>query len=58
MIDNKTPYEKLFNKKHDYGNMMSFSCLALASNPERTKDKFAYKGVSYVFLGSPVLKKD
>lgn len=57
MIQNHTPFEKLFNKKPNYSNLRSFGCLAMASNPERTTDKFAAKGVPCIFLGYPNSQK-
>ena len=56
-IKNMTPYEKLMGKKPDYNQLRSFGCLAFASNPTRTTDKFAPRGVPCVFLGYPSEQK-
>ena len=56
-INNKTPYELVFEKKPDYTLMKTFGCLALAYNPTSHKDKFKPRGVPCVFLGYPMNKK-
>ncbi|GJT76411.1 retrovirus-related pol polyprotein from transposon TNT 1-94 [Tanacetum coccineum] len=53
MLQHKTPYEVLLNKKHDYQFLRVFGCLAMASNPDRTADKFSPRGVPCLFLGYP-----
>lgn len=41
LLNNRTPYEVIFNKKPKYSSMKTFGCLAMASNPSRVGDKFA-----------------
>lgn len=45
MIHNKTPYVKLFDKRPNYVNMRAFGYLDMASNLEKTTDKFAPRGM-------------
>lgn len=40
----KTPYELLFNETPSYNDLRTFGCLAFASNPSQTTDKFAPRG--------------
>lgn len=54
VLGNKTLFEALFNHVLDYDRMRTFGCLAFASNPENTADKFKPRGVPCVFLGYPV----
>lgn len=53
VIDNKTPYEYLHGEPPTYDHLKIFGCLAFASNPELTTDKFSPRGVASVFLGYP-----
>lgn len=46
-----------FDEPPDYSTMKIFGCLAFASNPTLTTDKFAPRGVSFVFMGYPSLQK-
>ncbi|GKE78004.1 retrovirus-related pol polyprotein from transposon TNT 1-94 [Tanacetum coccineum] len=43
----KTPYELLLNEVPTNDHLRVFGCLAMASNPSRTTDKFAERGVPY-----------
>lgn len=56
-LNNKVPYELLFEEEVDYTGLRVFGCLAMMANPEPTTDKFARKAVPCVFLGYPSLKK-
>ncbi|CAH9121069.1 unnamed protein product [Cuscuta epithymum] len=51
LLDNKSPYELLFNKLPSYNQLRVFGCLCYAHNKERTGDKFAPRGLKCVFLG-------
>lgn len=53
VLNNKCPYELFYNAFVDYDALKSFGCLAFASNPEHTTDKFAARGVACVFIGYP-----
>ncbi|GJU93505.1 cysteine-rich receptor-like protein kinase 8 [Tanacetum coccineum] len=53
----KTPYEVLLQKKPVYEHLRVFGCLAMASNPDRTIDKFSPRGVPCLFLGYPQHQK-
>ena len=55
--ENVTPYEKLLQKTPPYQHMKVFGCLAFASNPIKTGDKFQPRGVPCVFLGYPATQK-
>jgi len=57
VLNNKTPFEMLMNESPTYDQFRTFGCLAIASNPSRTHDKFDSRGVPCVFLGYPHLKK-
>ncbi|KAL2904103.1 Retrovirus-related Pol polyprotein from transposon TNT 1-94 [Bienertia sinuspersici] len=57
ILDWKTPYEVLHKTKPKYDHLKPFGCLAVASNPSRTKDKFDARGVLCVFLGYPQTQK-
>lgn len=47
----------LFHKTPSYVNLRVFGCLAFASNPMRTIDKFQPRGVPCLFLGYPQNQK-
>lgn len=53
VIDNKTPYEVLYNLKPDYEYMRVFGCLAYYRSTETNGDKFEVRGRPGIFLGYP-----
>ncbi|GKC90760.1 cysteine-rich receptor-like protein kinase 8 [Tanacetum coccineum] len=53
----KTPYELLLNEVPTNDHLRVFGCLAMASNPSRTTDKFAERGVPCLFIGYPLHQK-
>lgn len=53
VLQNKTPYEALHKKEPDYSHLRVMGCLAFASNPEQSTDKFSPRGVPCVFMGYP-----
>jgi len=57
VLQNKTPFEILLQKTPAYDHLKVFGCLAMASNPSRSHDKFDPRGVPYLFLGYPSHKK-
>jgi len=57
VLHNKTPFEILLNDHPKYDHMKVFGCLARASNPSRTHDKFEPRGVPCLFLGYSLRQK-
>lgn len=55
-VQNKTPYDFLFHKKHDYSHIRIFGCLCYAHT--KPSDKFAPRSRRCVFLGYPSGRKD
>lgn len=53
ILNNNTPFECLYNKPSNYNHLRVTGCLAFASNPSHTTDKFQARGVPCVFLGYP-----
>ncbi|KAK1423454.1 hypothetical protein QVD17_18757 [Tagetes erecta] len=53
VIENKTPYEILYNRQPEYEHMRVFGCLAYYKNTETKGDKFEQRGRVGVFLGYP-----
>ncbi|GJR84409.1 putative RNA-directed DNA polymerase [Tanacetum coccineum] len=50
-IDNKTPFEILYEQKPKYEHMKVFGCLAFFQNTDIKGDKFEWRGKPSVFLG-------
>ncbi|GJW99595.1 putative RNA-directed DNA polymerase [Tanacetum coccineum] len=50
-IDNKTPFEILYEQKPKYEHMKVFGCLAYFRNTDTKGDKFEWRGKPGVFLG-------
>lgn len=57
VLQNKSPYELLYNSLPQYENLRVFGCLAFAYNPTNTSDKFDHRGVPCLFLGYPPHQK-
>lgn len=57
VINDKTPYEILFERYPEYDHMRVFGCLAYYKNTETNGDKFEPRGKPGVFLGYPPGKK-
>lgn len=53
VIENKTPYEILFNKKPTYEQLRVFGCLVYARDNKTGGDKFEDRGRAGVFVGYP-----
>lgn len=53
VIDDKTPFELVFNQKPDYENMRVFGCLTYYRNTDTRGDKFEERGMPGVFMGYP-----
>ncbi|CAH9100668.1 unnamed protein product [Cuscuta europaea] len=51
VLDNKSPYELLYNKIPVYSQLRVFGCLCYTHEPNTGGDKFAPRGVKCVFLG-------
>ena len=57
LLNNLTPYEKLFEEPVDYTVMKTFGCLAFAADLSNSGDKFGARGVPCAFVGYPFLQK-
>lgn len=57
ILNHKSTHEILFKELPDYDNLKIFGCLAFATNPSTTSDKFDHRGVPCVFVGYPVFQK-
>jgi len=57
VVQNKTPFEILMQQSPSYDHLRVFGCLAMASNPSRSHDKFNPCGVPCLFLGYPSQQK-
>lgn len=53
----KTPYETLHKEIPHYDHLRVFGCLAFASNPQFSTDKFHGRGIPCVHLGYPPTQK-
>ena len=57
LLQNKSPYEVMFQTKPKYHYLRTFGCLVMASNPSKQHDKFLERGVPCIFLGYPQTQK-
>ena len=57
VLNFKTPYELLYKEPPTYEHLRIFGCLAFATNPQFSTDKFDVRGIPYVHLGYPSTKK-
>ncbi|CAH9129000.1 unnamed protein product [Cuscuta epithymum] len=57
VIDNKSPYELLYNKIPIYSQLRVFGCLCYAHEPNNGGDKFGPRGVRCVFWDIPTHKR-
>lgn len=53
ILGNKTPYEILHTEEVSYDHLRAFGCLAFASNPATSTDKFISRRLPCVTLGYP-----
>ena len=53
ILNNKSPFEKLYGKLHSYEHLKVFGCLCFASTLVHHRSKFDPKSVPCVFLGIP-----
>lgn len=51
LLENKSPYEKLFKKEPDYQSLRVFGCLCYVSTYPKTRTKFSPRVKQSVFLG-------
>ncbi|XP_021755972.1 uncharacterized protein LOC110721148 [Chenopodium quinoa] len=57
LLQNKTPFEILFNKPPSFDAIRTFGCLCFAHNQKTNGDKFVSRSRKCVFVGYPFRKK-
>ena len=57
ILDNKTPYQLLFDKLHTFDNLKVFGCQCFASTISQTRHKFDSRAIKCIFLGFPSIVK-
>jgi len=57
VIQNLSPYEKLYGIPPSYEHLKSFRCLCFATSPKLGRDKFQSRAIPFIFLGYPYGKK-
>ena len=57
LLDNKSPYEVLFNTPPAYDTLCIFGCLCYAHNIKFKRDKFMSRSRKCLFVGYPQGKK-
>lgn len=57
ILENRSPYELLFQKPPDYSFLRVFGCLCFVTTPVQGRDKFQPRAKPCVFLGYPYGKK-
>lgn len=57
LLNNLSPYEKLFNKPPNINHMKTIGCLCYASTLSFDKHKFAPRAIKCIFLGYPFSQK-
>lgn len=51
LLDNKSPYELLYDKIPDYNSLRSFGCLCYVSTLSKGRTKFSNRAENGVFIG-------
>ena len=57
LLDNKSPYEVLFNTPPSYDTLRVFGCLCYTHNIKSKRDKFMSRSRECIFVGYPQGKK-
>ncbi|XP_074306152.1 uncharacterized protein LOC141641388 [Silene latifolia] len=57
LLEGKTPYEILYQKRPKLDNLKVFGCLCYVHNNEKPRDKFGERGKRRMFIGYPHSKK-
>nr|XP_009598282.1 uncharacterized protein LOC104094096 [Nicotiana tomentosiformis] len=53
VLNNKSPFELLYNKKPKYSQLKSFGCLCYPCTQKTYRDKFELRATPHVFVGYP-----
>ncbi|XP_075104151.1 uncharacterized protein LOC142178470 [Nicotiana tabacum] len=57
VLNNISPFEKLYGHSPSYDHLRSFGYLCFATSPKHSRDKFQSRAIPSIFLGYPCGKK-
>lgn len=57
VLDSKTPYERLYQRKSSYEHLRSIGCLCYVKKFDRNADKLDLRGIKAMMIGYPCNKK-